>query len=66
MLLQFQITVFHLKYFQVASSAVNRLIAINRIQTKSFLFIFILLHNMCVYCVYLLCINKYTHMHAYI
>ncbi len=35
---------------------------INRIQNKSFC-----LHNMCVYCVYLLC-NVYinTHMHVYI
>ncbi len=24
------------------------------------------LHNMCVYCVYLLCVYKYKHMHVYI
>ncbi len=34
----------------------NVIIAINRIQNKSFC-----LHNICVYCVYLLCIYKYTH-----
>ncbi len=42
-------------------SAVKRLIAINRIQNKSFC-----LHNICAYCVYLLCIYKYKHMHVYI
>ncbi len=30
--------------------------AINRIQNKSFC-----LHNMCVFCVYLLCIHKHTY-----
>ncbi len=34
---------------------------INRIQNKSFC-----LHNICVSCVYLLCIYKYTHKHVYI
>ncbi len=34
---------------------------INLIQNKCFC-----LHYICVYCVYLLCIYKYTHMHAYI
>ncbi len=38
-------------------SAVKRLIVINLIQNKSFC-----LHNICVYCVYLLCIYKYTHI----
>ncbi len=42
-------------------SAVKWLIAINRIQNKCFC-----LHNMCVYCVYLLCIYKYTHIYVYI
>ncbi len=32
----------------------------NRIQNKSFS-----LHNICVYCVYLLCIYKYTHIKIY-
>ncbi len=41
-------------------SAVKRLIAINRIQNKSFCL------HLYVYCVYLLCIYKYTHMHVYI
>ncbi len=40
-------------------SAVKRLIVINRIQNKS-------LHNICVYCVYLLCLYKYTYIHVYI
>ncbi len=47
--------------FYQLSSAVKRLIVINRIQNKSFC-----LHNMSVYCAYLLCIYKYKHMHAYI
>ncbi len=38
-------------------SAVKWLIAINRIQNKSFC-----AHNICVYCVYLLRIYKYTHV----
>ncbi len=41
----------------ITSSAVKRLIVINLIQNKSFSS-----HNMCVYCVYLLCIYKYTLM----
>ncbi len=41
--------------------AVKWLIAIHCFQHKHFC-----LHNMYVYCVYLLCINKYTHMHVYI
>ncbi len=40
-------------------SAVKWLIAINHIQNKS-------LQNICVYCVYLLCLYKYTHIHVYI
>ncbi len=43
------------------TSTVKRLIAINRIQNKSFC-----LHNICVYFVYLLRIYKRTHMHEYI
>ncbi len=39
--------------------AVKLLGVINHIQNKS-------LHNMYVYCVYVLCIYKYTHMHVYI
>ncbi len=42
-------------------SAAKQLIAINRIQNKS-----VCLQNICVYCVYLLCIYKYKHMHVYI
>ncbi len=41
-------------------SAVKRLIVINRIQNNSFC-----LHNMCVCCVYLLGIYKYTHACIY-
>ncbi len=37
-------------------SAVKRLIMINHIQNQS-----LCLCNICVYCVYLLCIYKYTH-----
>ncbi len=44
-------------YVYVYISAGQQLIAINHIQNKSFC-----VHNMCVYCVYLLCIYKYTHM----
>ncbi len=35
---------------------------INRIQKKTIY----LTYYMCVHCVYLLCINKYKHMHVYI
>ncbi len=48
-------------YIYIYISAVKRLIAITRIQNKSFC-----LHDMCLYCVYVLCIYKYTHMHEYI
>ncbi len=52
----------YINYFNyIYNSAIKRLIMINRIQNKGFC-----LHNMCVYCVYLLCIYKYIHMHVYI
>ncbi len=44
----------------IKHSAVKRLITINRIQNKSFVY------KICVYCVYLLCIYKYKHKHVYI
>ncbi len=40
-------------------SAVKQLIVINHIQNKSWL-------HVCVYCVYLLCIYKYTHACIYL
>ncbi len=46
-------------YIYVYISAVKRLIAINHIHNKRFCF-----HNICVYCVYLLCVYKYKHMHV--
>ncbi len=42
-------------------SAVKQLIAINRIQNKSFC-----LHNICVCTVYIYYVYKYTHMYVYI
>ncbi len=65
-IVDFIVSLFHLFIYLVLFihlffSAVKRLITINRIQNKSFC-----LHNICVLCVHLLCMYKYTHMHAYI
>ncbi len=46
---------------KLKSSAVKRLITINRIQNKSFC-----LHNICVCTVYIYYVYKYKHMHVYI
>ncbi len=48
-------------YLSIYISIVKRLFTVNRIHYKTFC-----LHNICVYCVYLVCIYKYTHMNVYI
>ncbi len=53
--------ILHFTFSIINFNAVKRLIAINHIQNKSFC-----LHNICVCCVYLLCIYKYTHACIYL
>ncbi len=50
-----------LLYSCIYISAGQQFISVNCIQNKSFC-----LHSICVFCVYVLCIYKYKHMHVYI
>ncbi len=61
MFLEHQISVFEWLGHVTKTNAVKRLIAINSIQNKS-----CWSHNICVYCVYLLCIYKYTRTCIYL